>query len=171
MTEHRFGTSKAKEAKDVSANADWVNAAYSVLGDIAAIEVVHDLSRQRRGVDKIITLTDGKVLRVQEKYRDQEWHDVLLEYESVSTNSTPGWIEREDHDTDYLAYIVKPSRRIDIFPWRALRSAWSANGSAWKDRYPTKQARNEGYWTSFVCVPTKVLWVAINQHIPNESTT
>jgi len=111
---------------------------------------------QRMGIDRLILLSSGRVLSIDEKKRRGEWSDILLEYVSVDTTGAPGWIEK-DLSIDYLAYAFMQSQRVYLFDWLALRRAWMHYKELWKREYQTIQAQNNGYKTLSVAVPIEVV--------------
>ena len=115
---------------------------------------------QRLGIDRSIMLSGGKILQIDEKKRTRDYPDVALEYISNSAKNSAGWIEK-DLPLDYLAYAYMPSRRVLLFPWVALRTAWIVNRERWLKTYKCIEAPNKTYMTLSVCVPGAVLFDAI----------
>lgn len=116
---------------------------------------------QRQGVDRVLHLSNGKTLYVDEKKRTQVYQDILLEYVSVSTTGAPGWMEK-DLMIDYLAYAFMPTKRVYLFPWLMLRRAWLHYRDEWIDQYPRVVAMNREYETYSVAVPIKVVQKAVS---------
>lgn len=58
---------------------------------------------QYRGIDRIVLLTSGAVLRIDEKRRRKDYGDVLLEVVANDARGEAGWME-QDLEIDYLAY-------------------------------------------------------------------
>jgi hypothetical protein len=54
-----------------------------------------DTQSQRLGIDRLILLSSGRVLAIDEKKREQDYNDILLEYLSNDSTGAPGWIEKE----------------------------------------------------------------------------
>ena len=115
-----------------------------------------DTIGQRRGVDRLIYLSNDRVLRIDEKKRATEYNDILLEYVSVDTTGAPGWIEK-DLAIDYLAYAFMQSQRVYLFDWLMLRRSWLRYKSEWLEKYKIPPAKNNGYNTLSVAVPIKEL--------------
>lgn len=111
---------------------------------------------QRMGIDRLILLSNGRTLSIDEKKRREEYQDILLEYISVDTTGAPGWIEK-DLTIDYLAYAFMKSKRVYLFDWLALRRAWQHYKDTWKRIYPTIQAQNNGYKTLSIAVPIETV--------------
>ena len=124
-----------------------------------------DVESQRQGIDRIILLASGRVLKIDEKKRKKEYDDILLEYVSVDTTGAPGWIEK-DLAIDYLAYAFMQSERVYLFDWCMLRRAWLYHKNAWLVHYKIPPARNDQYNTLSVAVPiTELLRVVKNASI------
>ena len=119
-----------------------------------------DTESQRMGIDRVILLSNGKVIKIDEKKRSKDRDDILLEYLSNDVTDAPGWIEK-DLAIDYLAYAFMQSQRCYLFPWPFLREAWREHGTEWKRKYPIPPALNNGYKTLNVAVPTKELYTAV----------
>lgn len=119
-----------------------------------------DFQSQRMGIDRSILLANGKTLYVDEKKRSREYGDILLEYISVDTTNTPGWIEK-DLAIDYLAYAFMQSQRCYLFSWPLLRRAWQMNRDAWFSRYEPIIAQNKGYHTHCLPIPIPTLQRAV----------
>jgi hypothetical protein len=117
---------------------------------------------RRMGIDRLIMLASGKVLAIDEKKRKEEYNDILLEYVSVDTTNTPGWIEK-DLAIDYLAYAFMKSQRVYLFDWLMLRRAWGHFKSEWMNRYPKITAQNNGYKTLSVAIPIGILRNSVSQ--------
>jgi hypothetical protein len=117
---------------------------------------------QRMGVDRVLHLSNGRTLYIDEKKREREYDDILLEYVSVDSTGAPGWMEK-DLSIDYLAYAFMPSKRCYLFPWLMLRRAWMRFGEDWKQQHRIVQARNNGYSTWSVAVPIAVVQQAVRR--------
>lgn len=89
---------------------------------------------ERAAVDRIVLLTSGKAIKIQEKVRKKVYPSILLEYRTGKKN---GWVA-EDSDADYLAYAMLPTGACYLFPFPILRAAWKMQGPLW-----VKEARLE----------------------------
>lgn len=118
-----------------------------------------DTQSQRMGVDRVIHLSNGHTLHVDEKKRREAYDDILLEY--AHTNGKPGWMEK-DLRIDYLAYAFMPTKQCYLFPWPLLRRAWLQFRDEWKGKHPTIKGKNQTYITLSVAVPIPVLRSAIS---------
>lgn len=168
---HSFAE-RLRYSESASRETFWQDVYRSAFPDmVLAVQSTGDTPSQRRGIDRVIHLASGKTLYVDEKVRERDYGDVLLEYESVSTTGAPGWIEKDDLLIDYLAYAFMPTRRVLLFDWPMLRAAWIKFGERWKEHgenrelgYRTVVAENRDYYTTSVAVPEDHLRLAI-RHI------
>jgi hypothetical protein len=118
--------------------------------------VTKDGWAQRGGIDRVITLTSGRTINVEEKVREREWPDVLLERWSDGARKRPGWVQK-DLAAEYLAYVFLPSKTCLLFPFLDLRRAWREHGRRWIAECQEVRAMNCGYETVSVAVPVKEL--------------
>jgi hypothetical protein len=115
---------------------------------------------QKLGVDRVIYLANNRIIRIDEKKREKDYDDILLEYVSVNTTGAPGWIEK-DLAIDYIAYAFMPSKRVYLFPWDMLKRCWLNYRTEWLNKYKIPPAQNRGYQTLSVAVPIAVLKEAV----------
>ena len=115
-----------------------------------------DYESQRMGIDRVILLSNGMTLRVDEKKRRIEYSDILIEFLSNDKTGALGWIEK-NLAINYIAYAFMESRRVYLLDWMMLKRAWHKFGDDWKRRYPIIKAQNKTYTTHSVAVPTNVL--------------
>ena len=122
-----------------------------------------DMVQQRQGIDRIITLSSGDLVRVDQKLRRKTYPDIALEVVSVDRPIVkPGWIVK-DLAIDYLAYAFLPTRRCYMYPWLMLRRAWRECGEQWEAKYGRVPAQNPTYTTWSVPVPIQVLRLAVSR--------
>lgn len=126
----------------------------------SAVCVRADGWAQRGGVDRVLTLSGGKTLTVDEKVRAEEYDDILLEYWSDEARRVRGWVAK-DLACDFIAYAFEQSGRCYLLPFQSLRRAWRINGRHWVNTYRRVEARNSGYVTVSVPVPTVELLNAV----------
>lgn len=164
---HDFATSLAKSA--AQADAPWWELVYrKAFANFACMHSVReDGWAQRGGIDRVVVLTSGKTVSVDEKVRDKVWPDFLWEYESDSDRHTPGWCAK-DLACDFIAYAYIPSKRCFLLPAIQIRRAWLENGVAWISQanrgdtgFRIVDAPNKGYFTRSVAVPLKETFKAI----------
>lgn len=116
---------------------------------------------QRGGIDRVLVLSSGKTLTVDEKVREKDYGDILLEYWSDERRRTPGWVAK-DLACDFIAYAVLPTQKCYLLPFQTLRKAWRNNHREWVANYKRIEAQNKGYVTVSVGVPIPVLMDALN---------
>lgn len=160
MTVHDFHESLAKS--HAQANAPWWIEVYRrAFPDLeAAVNVRNDGWAQRGGIDRVLTLASGKTLHVDEKVRDADWPDILLEYWSDEGRKIRGWVAK-DLACDFIAYAFVPSQTCYLLPFQTLRAAWREHCREWVGAYQRVEAQNNGYVTVSVAVPTEVLLGAL----------
>ena len=168
MTVHNFNDSleKSKSQED----AAWWPIVYKKAfpGYVSAMSVRGDGWAQRGGIDRVITLSSGKTITVDEKVRYRSYGDILLERWSNKDKKKPGWIQK-DLACDFIAYAFVPDERCYLFPFLQLRAAWKKYGREWvtdaeanKNGLKLVHAQNEGYVTESICVPIPALMAAIS---------
>ncbi|MEO0597600.1 MAG: hypothetical protein AAF126_15940, partial [Chloroflexota bacterium] len=136
------------------------------------------------GIDRIIHLSNGRVLRIDEKKREKDYGDILLETHHTKGKSPHsekvalGWIQK-DLFIDYLAYAVIPSQVVYVFDWLLLRRAFVSNKVNWWHKanstknkaYMLSSANNGKYHTHGLCVPISDLQKAVqNSSVVNLGT-
>src|ERR1043165_1536712 len=121
MTVHDFNESLAKSHAEQDAPY-WQIVYRKAFGDrLQTIQNVrNDGWAQRGGIDRLLMLTDGTVLKVDEKVREKDWPDVLLEIWSDRDRRKEGWALK-DLTCDFIAYAFVPSQTCYLFPWQLLR--------------------------------------------------
>lgn len=157
---HDFQESLAKS--HAQADAPWWTEVYRLaFPDLAsAVCVREDGWAQRGGIDRVLTLQSGKTLTVDEKVRDEDWPDILLEYWSDEARQIRGWVAKP-LACDFIAYAFIPSQTCYLLPFQTLRQAWRINHKLWVSQYKRVEAKNPNYTTVSVAVPTKVLMEAL----------
>jgi hypothetical protein len=167
MTVHDFTRSLALSAS--YADAPWWGEVYRQFfpGLQAMVNVRDDGPQQRAGIDRVLTLSTGRVVRVDEKVRAEDWPDFCLEVWSDIEHTRPGWIAK-DRECDFIAYAFVPSRRCYLLPFLTLRTAWHRHGAEWRDRaklkapgYRVIRADNGRYTTVSIGVPIEDLLAAL----------
>lgn len=157
---HDFQESLAKS--QAQADAPWWLDVYRLAFPdlVSAVSVRDDGWAQRGGIDRVLTLRSGKTLTVDEKVREKDWPDILLEYWSDQERCILGWVAK-DLACDFIAYAFVPSETCYLFPFPTLRRVWRLNHRAWVNDYREVKARNRGYTTVSVAVPTDILLAAL----------
>lgn len=123
----------------------------------------------KQGLDRIVVLGDGKVIRIDEKKLKHDYDQFCLEYYSIEHSKTPGWMEK-GLAIHFIAYAFMPSRRAYLLPWALLRDAWTINKKQWIAWGELEQngcrkivTKNRGYSTVSVAVPIKEVYRAIGE--------
>lgn len=116
---------------------------------------------QRRGIDRVIMFSNGRIIKVEEKARREASKDILLEYIANDKTNAPGWIEK-DLEVDYLAYAFISTKTGYLFDWPILKLTWTRFKHDWIKRYKIPPAHNNGYDTLSVAIPTNELLGAIS---------
>lgn len=128
----------------------------SALPGAERVETVTDLELQRKGIDKLVHLWDGKVVKIEEKIRRKAWPDVLLELRSRGKKL--GWLFT--CQADYITYVYLESRELYFIPVVLLQMAWVQNKDDWIRRYDYVEAGNVtlgGYVSKSIPVPRERL--------------
>lgn len=167
VTHHDFRSSLAKS--HAQADAPWWEPVYrsAFPGFVSMQSVRADGWAQRGGIDRLVHLRDGTSLKVDEKVRDKDWPDVLLEVWSDHDRQIPGWMEK-DLTCDFIAYAFVPSRTCYLLPYQTLRRAWDENKVEWghhaireQNGFRVVDANNGTYVTRSYAVPLSYLWSAL----------
>lgn len=161
MTVHNFAESLARSHEQ--ADAPWWNEIYrSAFPSLkSAVSVRDDGWAQRGGVDRMITLSSGRTISIDEKVREKDWPDFLLERWSDEAREAPGWIQKPLL-CEFIAYAFIPSSTCYLFPTLTLQRTWRIYGRDWISAYGTVRAQNRGYVTASIPVPRDILLSAMN---------
>lgn len=138
-------------------------------GMIKMIDMSHPGIHQKRGIDRILVLSNAKTVTIDEKVRTEDFKDIALEFESVrkkGRGSKPGWVCNPDYDCDYIAYAIFPIGKAYLLPTKQLQLAWETNKEEWISKYRkdfhVSYTEDYGkYETRFCPVPADVLFEAI----------
>jgi hypothetical protein len=135
----------------------WIAVFRKAFPNMVSSVLCENMAQQRAGIDRIITLSSGDLVRVDQKLRRKVYSDIALEVVSVDRPvEKPGWIMK-DLAIDYLAYAFLPTQRCYMYPWLLLRRAWLLCGRRWEAEYGRIPAQNPTYTTWSVPVPIEVL--------------
>lgn len=164
---HSFKESLERSHKH-SQETFWEQCYKKAFPTLASITGVPDDGwHQRAGIDRVLVLGDGKTLYVDEKVRDTEYNDILLEIWSDRARRTKGWAAKPAA-CDFIAYAFAESRRCYLLPFHGMQLALRTNVRDWKDRAEKRldgfrviEAQNKGYVTVSWAIPTMVLLNAI----------
>jgi hypothetical protein len=100
-----------------------------------------DTQAQVNGIDRVLLLNCGSVVKIEEKTRDRDYRDIHLEFISNDVRKTIGWIEK-DLICDYIAYAVMPKNKCYIIHWTTLKTLWEHNKEEWKKKYYISKSPN-----------------------------
>lgn len=150
-----------------------------------------DTVSQRMGIDRLVMLSNGFTIAIDEKKRRDNYGDISLEYRHVYANgdTSPGWIEK-DLSIDYLAYAIMPTLSCYLLPWQTLKRVWNTKGKEWtrlgietfkarekakkeakgkrydypKNGFDISISPNRGYKSYGVCVKPDILFATMNEY-------
>ncbi len=120
---------------------------------VGNVKITVNCDAQHMGVDRLLVLGNNATIRIDEKLRAKDYDDFLLEFVSNTKTRAPGWMDK-DLAIDYLAYAFLPTRRCYLLPWHPLRRVWLLARERWIGSRPVKVAKNNGYDTLSVAIPT-----------------
>lgn len=160
MTVHNFRESL--ERSHAHSDATWWLEIYrqAFPGLASAVNVRQDGWAQRGGIDRILTLSTGRVIYVDEKVREKDYGDILLERWSDEAAKSPGWVQKP-LACEFIAYAIAPSSTCYLLPVLTLQRAWRLHGLDWINAYPEKRANNGRYVTISHAIPVSVLMGAL----------
>ncbi len=115
---------------------------------------------QLAGIDRIIRLQNGGTIYVDEKVRNADYDDILLEIWSSEERQARGWACKP-LACHYIAYVFLPSKRCYLFPFSQIQQAIWNHWTDWLGKYKQVRAVNRGYTTVSIVVPIGVLQQAI----------
>jgi hypothetical protein len=140
-----------------------INDAYfKAFPHLKEIRTVTELAKQRLGIDKELIFENDNIVYVDEKKRRVDYGDILLEEYSNFETKKVGWLGRDKY-TDYIAYAVMPSHKVYFLPFLLLQKTWVENWAEWLLRFGRKLAINNGYTTSNIPIPVKVLMDSLRE--------
>ena len=137
---------------------------HRVFPELERVEFVGNLAEQRRGIDKVLHFRGGGEVRIDEKKRRKNYgDDILLELWSVwsQQNKKRGWLYT--CQSDYVVYAVMPAHKVYLLPVLLLKQAWTKHSAFWLQKYgELRPAKNKGYVTRNIAIPTNALLGAIS---------
>ena len=119
------------------------------------VENVTDLEIQKKGIDKFIHCSNGKIISIDEKIRRKDYGDILVETYSNLEQKKYGWIIYSQ--CDFIAYIIQPTKKLYMLPTTILQKTCFRNYSKWANEKTLKDALNKGYTTRNLSIPTGIL--------------
>jgi hypothetical protein len=102
----------------------------------------------------------SQTYKIEEKRRQKDYGDELLEDISNDVSGRKGWTWRAG-EADYVLFIYP--ERWTIWPGKQLADAFQKNREAWIRKYGTRAAQNNGYKTINVPIPTDILKLALSE--------
>src|SRR5208283_547587 len=103
MTIHVFGESLARSRSRESASF-WLATYRKAFPTLLTAEPIRDDGwAQRAGIDRVLTLACGRTIWIDEKVREKDYGDILLERWSNYERLVDGWIVKPVA-CHYLAY-------------------------------------------------------------------
>lgn len=178
------------EYANYSSNAIQLERFYKdVFPGVVSVKKITDKKKQRQGIDTALIMISGKVYYFDEKIRSRDYDDILLEEWSVWCGYPllggrkfgekekvtkdlmhllkVGWLGGNKL-TDYISYVMKPSRKVYFLPFLLLQRAWKRNYFTWLATYgrvstitTDKKTRVYLYHTTNIPVPVDVLFEAL----------
>lgn len=136
-----------------------------LLAPIAGIRK-SELRDNLAGVDYWADRSFGRSLGIDLKCREEDYPDLLIEFESNTVTQAPGWTIDPKKITDHVLYLM-PSTEV-LLPYPQLRAAATANLPAWVEKYPEQPNRTTTrgeYRTRWIAVPDHVVAEAIGFRI------
>lgn len=158
---HSFKESLAMSR--AQADEPWWESVYrAAFPNFAGMIYVNDDGwAQRGGIDRVVTLTSGKAVTVDEKSRRKDYPDILWEYWSDKGRKIKGWCAK-DLACDFIAYAFVPSKTCYLLPALQMRAAWLRHRLKWhalgkqeENGFRIVRAENDGYVTESVAVPIR----------------
>jgi hypothetical protein len=143
------------------------------------LDLRHDGWHQRAGRDRMVILSSGRTIFVDEKVRSKSYPDIAVEVWSTYPKggqepyppvkgATEGWGQKP-LDCDYLAYAFEPTQTCHLIPFLGLRAAWSKHHPDWIQQASRRvngfrwvPAPNQRYDTVSIAVPIGTLLAHIN---------
>lgn len=156
---------------------NWVEEAYwDAFGNLGLvrIEEIYDKELQRKGYDKVCYFKNGKQVIFDEKHREKDYGDILIEVYSNMVRRTPSWLRS---NADYIANFFEPTKRVIWLPllllnkWLKTRNeivSWLGNPGN-KSLLPCPPwnrviyARNPGYITASIAAPNEFVLDGIRE--------
>lgn len=175
---HYFRQSLEK-SHTLSLEADWVSFYKRIWPDAGPIvRVDKACTMQTRGIDRMIWLSSGKQILVDEKCRATDYGDILLEISSVMKKNIcgeyveekVGWALDDNKHCDFIAYAIPSAKKCYMLPFQLTKEAVRHNLNRWASglccgvTWPI-DARNNGYFTRSVGVTWGLLSAAIQEQM------
>lgn len=157
---------RLSHSMELSDEPAWVEFYRRIWPDmISCVRLDADSKLQRAGVDRAVFLPNRQLpVYVDEKKRDKDWGDFLLEEWSKVETKKVGWSLDKSKVCDFVAYAVPG--KCHLLPFELLRIACTEHLEQWKLRkgaYPKDARSTDGKTTRNCAVPWADLWWAIRR--------
>jgi hypothetical protein len=132
----------------MSDNINWLNGLYKqAFPHLENIVDNKNVTSQFEGVDKwLYCKNTGRPFRIEEKLRNKDYGDLLLEDYSNWDTKRPGWTRDIQKITDYLVYIILLRKTLWIFCYPALRQYFLTNYDNLYKSYVTRSRTGDYVW-------------------------
>jgi hypothetical protein len=127
-------------------------------------EPQHTQKMQRLGRSRIVWDENDEPIYVQERYGFSHRNYLHLEMVKNTATGQLGWLENENFQVQYMAFIHLADGVVYLFEWEKLREVWEANKAYWKENFKDDEAWNPGYDTTFLKVPARVVMRLMGKH-------
>jgi len=161
---HQFAESLEKSHK-ADEHAFWEQCYRQAFPSFAGMNNSReDGEHQRKGIDRLVFLSNNKTFLIDEKIRFTKFNDIALEFEHVYNNGvkTKGWVCKPLL-CDFIAYAIAPLGKCYLLPTTQLQQAWRRFNSEWLTTYQVIESKNQGYISRSLCIPANKLYPAIGQ--------
>jgi hypothetical protein len=136
-----------------SEDEQWMGFYHFIFGRglVVGCDTGTDNEWQRHGVDRVLFLSGGRMLRIDEKKRRNDYGDFLAEiwspwYGEKDQRNRPGWTVDPTKQCDYVAYGPSGGR-FYLLPFDILRLATRRDHKSWKERITRRDQDERGYQT------------------------
>lgn len=121
---------------------------------IKKIKFIENLEIQKKGIDKVITFNDGRIITIDEKKRRKDYGDILIEIYKNQRLKRKGWLFYTE--AEFIVYGMEDTKRIFLINTRKLRKLFFENKEKWLSYRPIL-SYNPGYVTENRAIPIKEL--------------
>lgn len=171
---HDF-TERMEWSAELSHEPAWIDFYRQVWPEmITAVRIDKYSKWQKWGVDRLIILANGNQFSVDEKIREKDYGDILLEEWSVCnydwntrkviSGTRPGWTCDPKKRCDFIAYAIPIKKFCYLLPFELLRLSFLRMLPQWKQlrscKYPIA-AKNNTYTTINIAIPWDILRMAL----------
>jgi len=154
MTTHNYNKSIVESELKTIPDSFYQN----FLGDNIQINTIprnHVLQIKGR-LDKIITFSDGRQIVFEEKCRNKDYGDMLIEEKSAMEYNTDGWILKPSL-AQFLVYYIHSTSQGYIYNLPELQTEWAQRGDFLKTMGRRCEAANETYTTLNWAIPFRLI--------------